>query len=202
MSETMPAQKAEATSEAPEPSLWAKTMRCCVCAWMMKVTNQDMLKAAAAGDCDMLKSCVDCGAWLDFVRPDDEAKNTALHLAVMHATDHADYLAEAERLGLKVDPDKKPDLESKLKPKSREAKNQLNADIKAWDEKHTNDLECIQALCEGQADPLLLNAEGQSALDLAKGPTGTKKDPQIIKALEDQVAVLEDLRKQAEEEEK
>merc|ERR1719478_1620043 len=29
----------------------------------------------------MLKSCVECGAWMDFTMPDDDAKNTALDLA-------------------------------------------------------------------------------------------------------------------------
>merc|ERR1711981_712937 len=40
----------------------------------------------------MLKSCVECGAWMDFTMPDDDQKNTALHLAVEYCTDHTEYL--------------------------------------------------------------------------------------------------------------
>jgi len=189
----------EASTEAEPPpdksGMWARAMRCCVCEWMMKVTNQDMLKAAKAGDVDMLKSCVECGAWMDFTMPDDDQKNTALHLAVEYCTDHTEYLAEAERLGLKVDPEKGCDGESKLKPKSREAKKQLQEDINAWQDKHDNDIACIEALCAGNADPSHLNGEGKTALDLAR-----TKDPKIIKALEAQVEYLENLAKQAEEE--
>merc|ERR1712070_1209250 len=85
-------------------NIWSRGARCFVCVWMMKVTNRDMLKAANNGDVDMVRSCVECGAWMDFTMPDDPAANTAIHLAVMHCSDHSDYLAEAERLGLKVDP--------------------------------------------------------------------------------------------------
>jgi len=174
-------------ADAPKGNIWSRGMRCCVCVWMMKVTNQDMIKAAKAHDVDMLKSCVDCGAWMDFVLGDDTVRNTALHWSILECKDYADYLADAERLGLKVDPDKGCDLVTKLKPRSREAKKQLQDDITEWNECHNNDIACIEALCDGRADPNLPNAEGKTALEMAKS-----KDPAIIQALEAQVQMLEE----------
>jgi ankyrin repeat protein len=161
---------------------------------MMKVTNNDMIKAAKAHDVDMLKSCVECGAWMDFVTPDDTLRNTALHWAIQECKDYADYLADAEKLGLKVDPDKGCDLVTKLKPRSREAKKQLQEDINAWNEQHKNDIECVESLCEGRADPNMQNAEGKTPFEMAR-----TKDPAIIKALEAQIEMLEDLAKEDEE---
>merc|ERR1711959_303181 len=192
MGEIAMVKEADPEAASSKGNIWSTSMRCWLCVWMMKVTNQDMLKAAENGDVDMLKSCVECGAWMDFTRPDDKDNNTALHFAVMHCTDYAEYLAEAERLGLKVDPEKGcVDLQSKLKPKSREAKKQLQEDIKQWEEKHINDMACIEALCEGNAEPRTVNADGKTPIDLA-----APKDPAILKRLQSQTLYLDDLKKQ------
>jgi hypothetical protein len=146
-----------------------------------------MIKAAKDHDADMLRSVVECGAWMDFVNDDDDLRNTALHWAVDNCQDRKDYLYEAERLGLKIT-EHGCDLVTKIKPATREAKLKLEEDIKEWKERHDTDLACVQALCEGHADPKTLNAKGMSALEFAK-----KKDPEVIKCLEDQIRQLEDL---------
>merc|ERR1711871_597749 len=181
-------------SQAPKGNIWSRGMRCCLCVWMMKVTNADMIKAAKSHDVDMLKSCVECGAWMDYILTDDEVRNTALHWAVLECKDYTDYLADAERLGLKVDPDKGCDLITKLKPRSHEAKKQLQEDINEWNECHNNDIACVEALCEGRADPNMQNAEEKTAMEMAR-----TKDPAIIAALEAQIELLAELEKEAAE---
>jgi len=180
-------------SDVPRGNIWSRGMRCCLCVWMMKVTNQDMIKAAKSHDVDMLKSCVECGAWMDFTLQDDKTRNSALHWAILECQDYDEYLKDAERLGLKVDPDKGCDLVTRLKPRSREAKKQLTDDINAWNERHNNDIACVEALCDGRADPHMQNAEGQTSMELAR-----TKDPAIIKALEAQLEMIAELAKQAE----
>ena len=161
-----------------------------------QVTNADMLKAAKEHDADMLRSVVECGAWMDYYDAEDELKNTALHLAVFECQDRKDYLYEAERLGLKIT-EHGCDLVTKIKPATQAAKDKLAEDIQAWKTRHDTDLACVQALCDGDADPRAPNAEGQSPLDLAKN-----KDPEIIMCLEDQKLRLEKLAKEAQEGEK
>ena len=158
-----------------------------------QVTNADMLKAAKEHDADMLRSVVECGAWMDYYDAEDELKNTALHLAVFECQDRKDYLYEAERLGLKIT-EHGCDLVTKIKPATREAKQKLEEDIQAWKEKHDTDLACVQALCDGHADPRALNTKGQTPLEFAKN-----KDPEIIRCLENQIIQLEELAKQQEE---
>jgi len=152
-----------------------------------------MLKAAAEHDAEMLASVVNCGAWLDYT--EEDTRNTALHIVVINCQDRSDYLYEAERLGLKVT-DNGCDLITKLKPASRDAKLQLEEDIRLWKERNDGDTACVQALCDGHADPLLQNGMGKTCLELAKG-----KDPKIMKMLEDQVMALEKLAAEAEAEE-
>ena len=68
----------------------------------MQNCNRDALKAARNRNLEMLESCCKCGAWMDYTDPADSAGDTVLHQLIKDCWNYKEYLAEADRLGLKV----------------------------------------------------------------------------------------------------
>merc|ERR1712205_239926 len=59
-----------------------RSTECCLCAWLIRDCNNDLMKACDVGDVKMISTCVTCGAWMNYTMPRDPAGNTPLHLAV------------------------------------------------------------------------------------------------------------------------
>lgn len=164
---------------------------------MMAVTNKDLLRAARNRDVDMVRSCAECGAWMDYA--DDENGDTALHIVLKSAYKYTDYLADAERLGLTVNLEARVrcDMNSRLEPKNRAAVKKLREDIEEWNNQFLLDMELVEVLCAvGHADPGATNKANETCLDLAR-----EADPDIKMRLEKQIRFLEELEAEEEEEE-
>jgi len=162
----------------------------------MSVTNRDLLKAARERDVELLGSCTEHGASMEY--SEDADMNTALHIIIQGVWNYNEYLAEAERLGLTVNLEMRVrcDLTSRLNPGNRAARKKLKEDIKEWNQRHLQDIEMVEILLlQGYADPRMENAAGVTALDLARDA-----DPDLKMILEDRVRLLINEEEQAKEE--
>lgn len=148
----------------------------------------------------MLLSCADYGAWMECTMSDEATGNTALHKAVLACQDYADFEAEAKRLKIK----KSQEYHDYIPVKSAWRKKcetnyqvqKLKDEVDGWASQRKLDVGCVAALCAGLADPMLWNAEGKTALDLA-----ATKHPEVIDQLERQVQFLAMIEENAEDNE-
>jgi len=146
--------------------------------FMMKNINNDFLThAREEPPSEQLEDLLSCAKW--GADPDyrDADGNTALHLALMRCRDHVENLQEGRDLGLiNMDPDntlactyEEYKAHSVLKPKSKEARQVINAQIKEWRDNIQANYDSVLVLLEwGQCDPLAENNAGQTCVDLAK----------------------------------
>jgi len=197
-----------------------RSTECCLCAWLIRDCNNDLMKACDVGDVKMISTCVTCGAWMNYTMPRDPAGNTPLHLAVQQCDEFKEeYIPRGLELGIDIDEESGyfVSLESSLVPRDDEHREEIIKNIAAWQKKHDNDILAMWILCgpggrcehvksdrdnseaqertRGFADPLFKNAEGKTAIEMA-----TTKDPVIVDILEQQIERLNHLRKKATEE--
>jgi len=184
------------------------------------------MKACDVGDVQMIETCVQCGAWMDYTMPRDPAQNTALHLAVLQCDNFQEYVQRGQELGITLDketgkaadPDNKGKLVSSLDPGDDEKKRQeILEQICDWKQKHDNDILAIHILCGpgGRCPWASVDKENKRAhfrdpgysdplKENAEGKTAIDfakdKDPIIEEMLLQSVDRLRALRKQAQDE--